>query len=42
MKHNRRMLPTTASKFAFFTNMPRNKSVRWVAAKESHSLAMQN
>lgn len=42
MKTKRRMLPTTASKFAFFTNMPRKERVRWVPAKETYALELRN
>jgi len=42
MKIKRRMLPTAASKFAFFTNMPRKERVCWVPAKESYALELHN
>ncbi|MDC6388507.1 hypothetical protein PP182_07425 [Maribacter sp. PR1] len=42
MKHHRRLSPTTSRKFAFFTGLPVNQKVRWVAAKETISLVSEN
>ncbi|UWX56530.1 hypothetical protein NYZ99_10260 [Maribacter litopenaei] len=42
MKQHRRLSPTTARKFAFFTGIPVQRKVRWVAAKEVIALVSEN